>query len=81
MLFAGSFITVPLSAAKIAAEKVGSKINVTIDNKFFTSYIFSEDEKYPFFYPVNGPVSGVRLLQCETVNTLITVPSFSAATW
>jgi hypothetical protein len=51
---------IPLSAlgAKITAVTVGSKINVNIDEKFFTSYIFSEDEKYPFFYPVNGPVSG-----------------------
>ena len=48
----------PLRASKINAVKVGSKINVTIDGKYFTSYIFSDDEKYPFFYPVNGPVSG-----------------------
>jgi hypothetical protein len=47
-----------LSAAKINAVKVGSKINVSIDDKFFTSYIFSSDEKYPFFFPVNGPLSG-----------------------
>ncbi|HWR99642.1 MAG TPA: PmoA family protein [Prolixibacteraceae bacterium] len=47
-----------LQAAKITAVKVGSKISVTIDGKFFTSYIFSSDEKYPFFYPVNGPLSG-----------------------
>ena len=58
MLIAGLMIVIPISAAKITAEKVGSKINVTINNKFFTSYIFSNDEKYPFFYPVNGPVSG-----------------------
>lgn len=58
LLIAGFMIVIPLSAAKITAVKVGSKINVTIDNKYFTSYIFSEDEKYPFFYPVNGPVSG-----------------------
>jgi hypothetical protein len=51
-------IALQVSAVKIDAVKVGSKINVTIDGKFFTSYIFSEDEKYPFFYPVNGPVSG-----------------------
>jgi hypothetical protein len=51
-------ISFPLSAAKITAVKVGSKINVTIDGKYFTSYICSEDEKYPFFYPVNGPISG-----------------------
>ncbi len=51
-------IGLQVSAARITAVKVGSKINVTIDNQYFTSYIFSEDEKYPFFYPVNGPVSG-----------------------
>ncbi len=56
--FIAALIAIPLSAARITAEKVGSKINVSVDNKFFTSYIFSEDEKYPFFYPVNGPVSG-----------------------
>lgn len=58
LIVAGLMIVIPLSAAKITAVKVGSKINVTIDNKYFTSYIFSDDEKYPFFYPVNGPASG-----------------------
>lgn len=48
----------PVNATKINAVRVGSKINVTIDGKYFTSYIFSSDEKYPFFYPVNGPLSG-----------------------
>jgi hypothetical protein len=47
-----------VQAAKISAVRVGSKINVSIDGKYFTSYIFSSDEKYPFFYPVNGPLSG-----------------------
>lgn len=56
LLFASSVFTI--SAAKINAVKVGSKINVTIDGKYFTSYICSFDEKYPFFYPVNGPLSG-----------------------
>lgn len=23
--------------------------------KIFTSYMFAKNEKYPFFYPVNGP--------------------------
>ena len=57
-ILTGTVIVLPASGVKINAVKVGSKINVTIDGKFFTSYIFSEDEKYPFFYPVNGPVSG-----------------------
>ena len=51
-------IASPVKGSKINAVKVGSKINVTIDGKYFTSYIFSSDEKYPFFYPVNGPISG-----------------------
>jgi hypothetical protein len=58
LFLTGVIVTNPLSASKIFAEKVGSKINVTVGDKFFTSYIFSDDEKYPFFYPVNGPVSG-----------------------
>ena len=58
LLIAGVLIALPATGARITAVKVGSKINVTIDGKYFTSYIFSDDEKYPFFYPVNGPVSG-----------------------
>ena len=40
---------------KISAQKLNNKIDVFINNNLFTSYIFSEDEKYPFFFPVNGP--------------------------
>ncbi len=58
LFFLGISLTIPAFAAKITAVKIGSKINVTINGNFFTTYIFSEDEKYPFFYPVNGPVSG-----------------------
>ncbi|MDR0698372.1 MAG: PmoA family protein [Tannerella sp.] len=42
----------------VTAVKVGSRIDITAGNKFFTSYRFQDDEKYPFFFPVNGPVSG-----------------------
>ena len=46
-----------ISAAEIKAVRNGSKIDVTIDGIFFTSYIFSTEEKYPFFFPVNGPAT------------------------
>ena len=42
----------------VNAERIGNRIDVTIGNVFFTSYRFEEDEKYPFFFPVNSPVSG-----------------------
>lgn len=40
---------------KIIAQRLNSKIDILINNNLFTSYILSQDEKYPFFFPVNGP--------------------------
>jgi hypothetical protein len=40
---------------KVTAEKVGDKIEFRVNGNLFTSYILSDFEKYPFFYPVNGP--------------------------
>jgi hypothetical protein len=54
-------ISLPLSAVKINAVKVGSTINVTIDDKFFTCYVFSPAERYPFLFPLNGPLSGASV--------------------
>lgn len=45
-------------AADVSAEQVGKRIDITIDGRFFTSYYFQENEKYPFFFPVNAPFSG-----------------------
>lgn len=42
----------------VTATQVGNRIDVVIGNRFFTSYHFQSDEKYPFFFPVNGPLSG-----------------------
>ncbi len=42
----------------ISAVQIGQRIDVTIGKQFFTSYRFYDDEKYPFFFPVNGPISG-----------------------
>lgn len=41
--------------SQVTAIKVGNRIDVSINGNLFTQYIFSEDEKYPFFFPVNGP--------------------------
>ncbi len=51
-------VSASAQAAKVNAERIGNRIDVTIGDNFFTSYRFSDDEKYPFFFPVNGPVSG-----------------------
>ena len=32
-----------------------------VDERMFTSYRFGAGQKYPYFYPVNGPLSGVSV--------------------
>lgn len=44
-----------LPAEELKATKIGARIDITVGADFFTSYRFSPDEKYPFFFPVNGP--------------------------
>ncbi len=52
-----SYIMVSVASAqpKVTAEKVGDKIEFRVNGNLFTSYIMSDFEKYPFFFPVNGP--------------------------
>lgn len=61
LIFLTFILNKSADAAKITAVKSGSRIDITIDGKFFTSYIFAENEKYPFFFPVNGPLSGASV--------------------
>lgn len=51
----------PAQRRTVNAEKIGNRIDVTVGNLFFTSYRFEDDEKYPFFFPVNSPVSGASV--------------------
>ncbi len=58
------FANFATSQTMIKAVKIGDKIDVSINKMFFTSYIFSENEKYPFFFPVNAPSgSGVTSMR------------------
>jgi hypothetical protein len=50
-----AFCFVTRAQPKITATKAGDKIEFRINGNLFTSYIMSEYEKYPFFFPVNGP--------------------------
>ncbi len=48
----------PAASQKVAATLEKDKIAVTIDGKPFACYKFAADQKYPYFWPVNGPLSG-----------------------
>ncbi len=57
------FGTSALAAAQATAGKVEAKLEknqvvVTIGGQVFTCYKFDPSQKYPYFWPVNGPASG-----------------------
>ncbi len=44
--------------SEIKAVVKDERIVVTVGGKLFTCYKFGKEQKYPYFWPVNGPVSG-----------------------
>ncbi len=45
----------------LSTERLDDRIIVRVDDRTFTCYRFGAGQKYPYFYPVNGPVSGRSL--------------------
>jgi hypothetical protein len=43
---------------RVSAEIVDEKVVVRVGGEVFTCYKFAGTQKYPYFWPVNGPVSG-----------------------
>ena len=43
---------------KVTAAREKDRLAIKIDGKLFTCYKFSGSQKYPYFWPVNGPDSG-----------------------
>lgn len=46
---------------KINAERLDDRIIVRLGDQTITCYRFGPGQKYPYFFPVNGPVSGLSL--------------------
>ncbi|HIJ53568.1 MAG TPA: PmoA family protein [Planctomycetes bacterium] len=51
------------SSAKVSGQQLAAKleknqVTVTVEGKLFTCYKFAASQKYPYFWPVNGPASG-----------------------
>jgi hypothetical protein len=49
------------ASPRLSAERFDDRIVVRVDDRTFTCYRFGAGQKYPYFYPVNGPVSGVSV--------------------
>ncbi len=60
LIFSGIVLLLALSAgaAELTARIDGKKLLVEVDGKLFTAYSFDAGQKYPYFYPLNGPLTG-----------------------
>jgi hypothetical protein len=48
----------PAASQKVSAKIEKNQVIVTVEGKLFTCYKFASSQKYPYFWPVNGPLSG-----------------------
>jgi hypothetical protein len=48
-------------ASGLEAERLDDRIIVRVDGATFTVYRFGAGQKYPYFYPVNGPSTGLSV--------------------
>ena len=58
LIFACGCSLVPAASQKVTAKIEKDRVVVTVDGKLFTCYKFAGSQKYPYFWPVNGPLSG-----------------------
>ncbi len=49
------------ASPRLSAARLDDRIVVRVDDRTFTCYRFGAGQKYPYFYPVNGPLSGVSV--------------------
>ena len=53
------------AAQRLEAKLAGAEVVIRVEAKLFTCYKFGAGQKYPYFWPVNGPASG-RSVTTET---------------
>jgi hypothetical protein len=58
LIFTCGCSLLPAASQKVTAKIEKDQVVVTVDGKLFTCYKFASLQKYPYFWPVNGPLSG-----------------------
>ncbi len=58
LIFTFSYSLAPAAMQKVTAKIEKDQVVITVDGKLFTCYKFAGSQKYPYFWPVNGPLSG-----------------------
>lgn len=52
---------------RLRAEAKADRVTVYAGDRLFTEYLFTDDSKYPFFYPVMGPRTGRSVTTCRSL--------------
>jgi hypothetical protein len=58
LIFSCGCSLVPAASQKVTAKIEKDEVVVNVDGTLFTCYKFAGTQKYPYFWPVNGPLSG-----------------------
>jgi hypothetical protein len=53
-----ALVAAQATAGKVEAKMEKNQVVVTVGGQVFTCYKFDASQKYPYFWPVNGPASG-----------------------
>jgi hypothetical protein len=61
LLWSGSLLARGGNALELKAELKPDRVTVTVGGLIFTEYLLSAQNKYPYFFPVNGPATGRTL--------------------
>jgi hypothetical protein len=66
------FLTTQATSADVPqhlrAEKKADRVSIYVGDKLFTEYLYRDTEKYPYFYPLNGPLSGESITTLRETN-------------
>jgi len=54
----GANISARSAPQKVTAQLEKDQVRVSVTSRLFTCYKFNKEQKYPYFWPVNGPASG-----------------------
>jgi len=60
-MMAAASLSLPVYALPINASLEKDQIDISVAGRLFTSYKFSASQKYPYFWPVNGPATGTSI--------------------
>jgi len=61
LMMLAALLSLPVYALPVGSSLEKDQVNITVSGKLFTSYKFAASQKYPYFWPVNGPATGASI--------------------